>query len=262
MKKTAAVTGASSGIGYEIAKGFLSRGYAVYGLSRSAGVPEGAVHIRCDVADEASAAEAIERIAEDHEKLDVLINCAGIGISGSVEDTPLELAEVQLDVNILGSMRVIRCALPLLRRADSPIIINISSVAAVTPIAFQAYYSASKAALNALTCALKNELAPEGIRVCAVLPGDTKTGFTDSREKVPASERYRARAERSISKMEKDERQGMDPAKVALKVLSVAGKSRVRPLYVVGAFYSLVGFLAKILPVALVNRVLYEMYAK
>ena len=195
--------------------------------------------------------------------LDLLVNCAGFGISGAAEFTPVEEARRQLEVNLLGTANLCSAAIPVFREQKGGRIINISSVAAVTPIPFQAWYSVSKAGINAYTMALANEVRRFGISVSAVMPGDTRTGFTDARKKSAAGDEvYGGAISRSVSRMEKDERGGVSPDKVAAKVLRLARKKRVGPLYAVGFVYGLCVLLMRILPSALANRILGMLYAK
>ena len=141
-------------------------------------------------------------------------------------------------------------------------IINISSVAGLLPIPFQAMYSMSKAAVISFSDALRNELRPYGVRVTSILPGDTKTGFTDSREKSEDLAGYGDRINRSVSKMERDERNGVSPYKVAKKIIKVSKKKNPNTYYVVGFSYSLLIFLSRILPKRFTNWLIYRLYAK
>ena len=118
-------------------------------------------------------------------------------------------AKRQLEVNFWGMVRTTKAVLPVMRAQRSGRIVNTSSVAAVTPIPFQTYYSVSKAAINSFTMSVGNEVRPYGIRISAVMPGDTRTGFTDARARSFAGDNaYGGRISRSVAKMEKDERGG------------------------------------------------------
>ncbi len=261
MRMIVAVTGGSSGIGKATARLFARKGCTVYELSRSGKDGEGVTHITADVTDEQSLAAAFERIDREQGRLDVLVNCAGFGISGAVEFTAMADAQKQMDVNFFGTVRSIQQALPYLRKSKKAGIINISSMGGPLALPFQAFYSCSKAAINALTLALANELRPFGIAVCAVLPGDVATGFTDAREKsVKGQELYGGTIEKSVSTMEKDERGGMSPDRIAKKVWSLSRKRHPKPLSTVGLQYKLFAFLHKILPASLVNWIVGLMY--
>lgn len=258
----ALVSGGSSGIGLSCAEALLRAGWRVYVLSRRGGGPEKAVPMAGDVTDPAQCAAAVKRVAEEAGGLDLLVNCAGFGISGAAEFTPMAEARRQLEVNLLGTANLCHAAIPLFREQKGGRIINISSVAAVTPIPFQAWYSVSKAGINAYTMALANEVRRFGISVCAVMPGDTRTGFTDARQKSAAGDEvYGGAVSRSVSRMEKDERGGVSPDKVADKVLRLARKKRVGPLHAVGFVYGLCVLLMRVLPSGLANRILGMLYA-
>ncbi|MBQ4257407.1 MAG: SDR family NAD(P)-dependent oxidoreductase [Clostridia bacterium] len=259
--KTAVVTGGSSGIGLASAEAFVKNGWQVFELSRREISLAGATHLRCDVSDEESVRTAFSEILKSA-KPDLILNCAGFGISGAVEFTELTDAKRLFDVDFFGMVNVNRSAIASLRETGGRII-NVSSVAAPVPIPFQTYYSAAKAAVSSYTMSLANELRPFGISVCAVLPGDIRTGFTAAREKqVTGDELYSGRISRSVSRMEKDEQGGMDPERIAKAILRIAKKKRVRPFYTVGFFYHLVTFLVKILPASAANRVIAMLYSK
>lgn len=117
-------------------------------------------------------------------RIDILINNAGFGISGAVEFTQTEEAMRLFDVNFFGMVRMTEKVIPYMRENGGGRIVNISSVAAVVPIPFQTYYSASKAAISSYSMALANEVGRFGIRVSAIMPGDISTGFTDARKKI------------------------------------------------------------------------------
>ena len=134
-----------------------------------------------------------------------------------------------------------------MRQRGNGRIVNISSVAAPAAIPFQAYYSASKAAINAWTAALANELRPYGVSVTAVQPGDIKTGFTAAREKsIAGDEAYGGRISRSVAKMEHDEQNGMDPARAGAFIAKIAMKKHPKPVYTIGFSYKAICVLLKL----------------
>jgi len=260
-KKTALVTGGSSGIGLAAARGLILRGYKVYSLSRSAEqMPDGLVQIPCDVSDCGMMTEAVRGIVEAEGQLNLLVACAGYGISGPVETTDINDAMRQFDVNYFGAVNAITACLPFLRKTGGRIV-AVSSVAGVLPVPFQAHYSASKAALNALVISLRGELRKRGVTICAVMPGDTRTGFTAARIKSKDSGVYTSNAQRSIARMERDEQSGMSPEAAAAVIIKAAEKKRPRPFYIAGRTYSLLYFLSKLLPVSLVSYIETRMYS-
>lgn len=260
MNRIIAVTGASSGIGRAAAERFVRGGDTVCSLSRRP--PEdGVVHIPCDVSDEQSVISAFAELERRFGRLDVLVNNAGFGISGTTEFTELESAKRLFDVAYFGALACIRHALPLLRKSNSPMIINVGSLAAALPVPFQSVYSSAKAAVSAMTLCLANELRPFGIRVCALLPGDVKTSFTDSRDKsCEDGGIYGGRIAAAVGRMEHDERNGMDPAKVAAALYSLSLKKRPKPLSSVGAGGRLLFAVSRLLPIRMVNYMEGRMY--
>ena len=263
MNKVCIVTGGSSGIGLATTEAMRDAGFAVYEFSRRGEGAEGIRHIACDVTDEAAVIRAVNTVMEAEGRIDILINCAGYGISGAVEFTPLEDAKQQLNVNFFGMVNVNKAVIPVMRRQASGRIVNLSSVAAPIPIPFQTYYSASKAAINSYTMAAANELRPYGVTMCAVQPGDMATGFTAARNKIIVGDDvYGGRISRSVAGMEKDEQGGKGPEVAAAFIRRVAVRKRVKPLNTIGFQYKFFCFLAKILPAKLLNRLVGMIYAK
>ena len=263
MNKVVIITGGSSGIGLCTAAALRDRGCKVYELSRRDSEVAGITHIKCDVTDEAQIAAAIGQVMTENGRIDILINNAGFGISGAVEFTDTADVRRLFDVNFFGMVRMNRAVLPLMRRQGGGRIVNLSSVAAPVPIPFQTYYSAGKAAVNSYTMALSNEVKPFGISVCAVMPGDIKTGFTSARQKnIAGDDIYGGRITRSVAGMEKDEQTGMDPAKAGAFIASVALKNSRKPLYTIGFGYKCAVFLTKILPARWLNALIGQLYAK
>ena len=145
------LTGGSSGIGQCTARYLAEAGCRVYELSRRDSSQPGIIHLTCDVTREEQVQAAVKTVAEREGRIDIVVNNAGFGISGAVEFTQTADAQRLLDVNFFGMVRVNRAVLPYMREAGRGRIVNLSSVAAVAPIPFQTYYSASKAAVNAYT---------------------------------------------------------------------------------------------------------------
>ncbi len=257
------VTGGSSGIGRATAEALRDAGCKVYEGSRRDSSIDGIIHLTLDITDESSARSAVERIIADDGRLDILVNCAGSGISGAVEFTPTDEAKRQIDINLFGTVNMTKAATAYMRDAGTGRIVNISSVAATFPIPFQAYYSASKAAINAWSLALANELNPFGISVTAIQPGDIKTGFTAAREKnTLGDDVYGGRISRSVEKMEHDEENGMPAEAAGRMIAKIALKNRVKPLYTLGVSYRLLCLAGKILPVSVSNKLVGSMYSK
>ncbi|MCX5775844.1 MAG: SDR family NAD(P)-dependent oxidoreductase [Firmicutes bacterium] len=261
-KKVVVVSGASSGIGLSIANLLTQKGYVVYGLARR--TPQGKHEfsfISTDVTDDAAIHQAVATILEKEKRVDALINCAGMGISGAVEYTSKEEFQKIFDVNVYGTFALTKALIPALRETKG-MIINIGSVAGVLTIPFQTFYSMTKVAVSTFSEGLRMELKPFGVRVVTVL-GDTKTGFTAAREKQQTTDPgYAKRLEKSVKMMEHDEEHGKDPITVA-KVCARLLKKKHPPVAVtVGFKYKLFVFLKRLLPSRLVNTILFVMYGK
>jgi NAD(P)-dependent dehydrogenase (short-subunit alcohol dehydrogenase family) len=173
---SAIVTGGASGIGLATARTLVARGARVAVLDLHLGLDPGPVYaIRADVGDSASVTAAVGRAVEELGGLDVLVNNAGIGARGTVEDNPDEEWHHVLDINVLGIVRTTRTALPHLRGSANAAIVNTCSVAAATGLPQRALYAASKGAVFALTLAMAADHIGEGIRVNCVNPGTVDT---------------------------------------------------------------------------------------
>lgn len=253
------ITGASKGIGKAAAAAFSHTGDRVYNLSRSGGTTENAVHIPCDVTDEAQCRQAIETVLREAGRIDVLLLNAGFGISGPIETTEIDAMKKQFDVCLFGAIRVLKAALPAMRNSKGTVLFT-SSVAAVTPIPYQAFYSAAKAAINSVVMALRNELKGTGIRVAAVLPGDVKTDFTAQRLKNPVNADLYPNEVKSVAKMEHDEQHGMSPDRIAKRFVQLSKQKNPKPFCSVGIAYSAVCVLVKLLPARFANWILGKMY--
>lgn len=259
--KVVVITGASSGIGLETAKLFSKNGFRVYALSRRGGTDSEIINLKCDVTNENQVKETFAEIYEKEGRIDILVNNAGFGISGAIEFTDEAQAKKQFDVNFFGTFNCSKAVTEYMRKNGGGRIINISSMAAPLAIPFQAFYSASKAAVNSFTLALANEVKPFGISVCALMPGDVKTGFTAVREKETAGESvYGDTIRKSIATMEHDEQNGMSAADIAKAVLRLAKKKKPKPISTTGAQYKLIAGLAKIVPASVANKIVSKIY--
>ena len=273
--KTLVISGGSSGIGKATASLFAERGWCVFELSRH-GAEESKVerrktaalkdvgevmHVTCDVCSEESCRQAIEQVLKQTDHIDVVISNAGFGISGSVEFTDIREAEHQMDVNFMGAVRFTQAVLPQLRQQRYGRIIYTSSVAAILAVPYQAFYSASKAAINAMALALANEVKEFGISVSVMMPGDVSTGFTDARRKSTAGEEVYTGAKKAITTMERDERGGMNPIQMAQLFYHIATCRSPRPQYVGGFSYRVLCFLDRLLPKRFVNWIEYKVYS-
>lgn len=200
------VTGASSGIGRATALLLAARGFRVFGASRRApGAHPAGVRdswLTMDVRDEAAVQRGVAEVMAHAGRIDAVVLCAGYSVFGSIEELPLQKAHEQIETNLIGTLVPLRAVLPVLREAGRGRVVVVGSLAGRAPIPFQAHYSATKAALDALVLALRIEVAPFGIGVSLVEPGDIDTPFNDHMDwgdtgASPYADRLR-RAERVV----------------------------------------------------------------
>ena len=261
MKRVCILTGGSSGIGKATADLLAKNGFTVYEFSRGGADAEGIFHVTADVTSAEQVRAGVLRVLDEQGQIDLLVNNAGFGISGAVEFTDPADAYAQLNVNFFGALHCIQAVLPSMRAQKSGHIVNVSSVAAPIAIPFQAFYSATKSATNALTLSLRNEVKPFGIHVCAVMPGDVKTGFTAARKKsLAGAEVYGKALDHAVSVMEHDEQNGMAPSLVAKSILRAATERNPRALRTVGAQYRIFVAIAKLLPSSWTNALVGMIY--
>ena len=246
MKRVVVVTGASSGIGKCTCEYLVNKDYVVYGLSRRK-VASTFVSMKCDVTDREAFKSVIDEIYKREGRIDVLVNNAGMGISGAVEYIDNDKTDMLFDVNTLACFNTCQICIPYLRETKG-YIVNISSIAAVVPIPYQTAYSASKAAINLFSESLRLELKDSGIKVTAIMPGDTKTGFTQARVKEDSHNNYGDKLAKSVARMEHDEQNGKSPMTVAKEIEKVINKKNPKALVSVGFEYKCAYMLTKILP--------------
>jgi len=236
------VVGASSGIGHACAKELASRGHCVFGTTRkpppdAPGVIE---MIQMDVDDEASVRAGVRRILDDKGRIDALINCAGFGFGGAIEDTSDDEAQAIFETNLFGTLRTCREVLPAMRARGRGTIINVSSINGRIALPFVGLYSATKFAVEGLTESLRMEVHSHGIRVVLVEPGDFATGFTDARRTVRRAEDggpYAESFRKAMAVVEKDERGGASPESIGRLVARILDAPSPRPRYSVGPMF-------------------------
>jgi NAD(P)-dependent dehydrogenase (short-subunit alcohol dehydrogenase family) len=224
--KVVLVTGASSGFGNAISKKLAATGYRVFGTSRAprTSTVDGFTSLTLDVTQEASVTACVAGVIRDAGRIDAVINNAGMGIAGAIEDTSAAEAQAQFETNFFGMHRVCRAVLPHLRAQGAGHIINMSSLAGRIALPFQGFYSATKFAIEAYTEALRMEVRPFGIVVSMVEPGDFATSFTANRsitdESVAASPYYESFS-RAIANIRRDEQANHDLSPVIEAVQTI-----------------------------------------
>lgn len=262
--KVILLTGSSSGIGEAAALQLARAGHSVYGISRKRQTNPHFTGIIADITKKEQIQKAVDTVFKKEGRIDVLINNAGMGIGGAIEDFSPEEAKRQLETNFFGHLQMIQRVLPIMRKQKSGKIINVSSLAGIFGIPYQGLYTASKFALEGLSESLQIELLPFGIQVVLVEPGDIQTGFTAARSLASASSKgaYKESFQKALSVIEKDETSGLPAEAVGKLLAKVVSKKHPNFRYVVALpSQKLATFLSKILPQRIFFRILGSYYS-
>jgi NAD(P)-dependent dehydrogenase (short-subunit alcohol dehydrogenase family) len=236
--RVALVTGASSGIGEAAARALVGAGFTVYGTSRKAVLGDerdGVVFVPLDVTNDESVADAVREVLGRSGRIDVLVNNAGLGITGAAEESSIEQARVLFDTNLFGSMRMTRAVLPQMREQGSGRVINVSSVLGLVPAPFGALYAATKHAIEGYSESLDHELREHGVRVLLVEPAYTRTSFDANA--IPADEPlpvYARRREVVDALIAEAINAGDEPSVVGEAIVAAATDSRPKLRYPAG----------------------------
>lgn len=259
------ITGASSGIGRAMAEFLHQKGYKVYGTSRNPQqYPESKVKlVALEVTDVGSIRKAVEQVIEIEGKIDVLINNAGAGITGALEEIPSEEIKRNFDTNLFGPIELIKAVLPQMRKQKSGLIINITSIAGYMGLPYRSVYSASKGALELITEALRMEVKQFGIEVTNIAPGDFATNIAQGRYHTPVIQGsdYEKSYGKNLELMNAHVDSGSDPIQMAEAVYRVINTSKPKIHYKVGAFlqkFSIV--LKRVLPDKIYEKMLMNHY--
>ena len=242
------VTGASAGIGLATADRLHAAGWTVVGASRRGTSPGTWQPLVMDVDHDDSVTAGMAGVVAEYGRLDAVVACAGWGLAGSVEQTPTADAKDQMETNFWGAVRVVQAALPTFRSFGGGRIVLVSSIGGVIGIPFQAFYSASKFALEGYGEALAYEVAPFGIDVTLVEPGNVQTDFTSNRRDVAVPEgidAYQPARDKAIAKMVEDERSGVPAGDVAAVIAKVLDANRPPRRASVGKMGERVGIMGK-----------------
>ena len=259
MSRVVLITGASAGIGRATADRLHAAGWTVVGASRRGTSSGGWQPLHMDVDDDEDTARGVAAVLSEHGRLDAVVASAGWGLAGPVELTPIEEAKAQVETNFWGVVRVVQSALPAMRTQQAGRLVLLSSIGGLIALPFQAFYSASKYALEGYAEALAYEVAPFGIHVTLVEPGNIRTDFTASRHTIgedPAGD-YTDGARKAITLMEKDEMNGAPPESAAAAIQRVLEAKRPRRRVSVGKIGERIGIPAK----RLLPHRLFEMAA-
>lgn len=264
MSKVVLITGGSSGIGKSIGEFLSDRNYIVYGTSRNPEKYENSKFpiVALDVLDLRTINDCIDTVVDKEGRLDVLINNAGAGITGPIEETPEEEIKRNFDTNFFGPIRVIKAVLPKMRAQNSGLIINVTSIAGYMGLPYRGVYSASKGALEVITEALRMETKDFNIKMTNIAPGDFATNIAAGRYHAPVLDNspYIKYGE-VLKAIDEDVDNSADPIAVAKTVHKIINSQNPKIHYKVGAFmqkFSIV--LKRILPEKVYEKLLLNHY--
>ncbi len=265
MPKTVLITGGSSGIGKAIGEYLSAKGYNVFGTSRN---PDRILNssfplLKMDVNETESIEAAIAEIISKAEKIDVIINNAGVGITGPIEETPESEIKKAFQTNFHGPINVIKAVLPQMRKQGFGHILNITSIAGYMGLPYRGIYSASKAALEITIEAMRMETLQFGVKMTNIAPGDFATNIASGRYHAPILENspYKKDYGNTLKMMNEHVDNGGDPIKMAKVVHQIIENSNPKIHYKVGApmqKFSIV--LKRILPDKVYERMLLRHY--
>lgn len=259
------VTGASSGIGEAISHALLAEGWVVYAAARRtermAGLAEQGAHLLAmDVTDDASMRAGIDTIIAEQGRIDALVNNAGYGSFGALEDIPLDEARRQFEVNVFGLARLTQLVLPTMRSQHFGRIVNISSMGAHIYEPLGSWYHATKFAVNGLSDSLRLEVKQFGVDVCVIQPGGIRSEWSEisahSLEESSSQGAYAKLAKQMATMLRSSEATNSDPSVVAKAVVHAVSARRPRSKYTVGSFAKPMVASRRLLPDAVFDRVL------
>ncbi len=270
MKKIILLTGASSGIGYQTAESLAKEGHIVYGAARRIEKMEdlkqfGVKSIYLDVTDKNSIKNAVDTIIGKEGRIDVLINNAGYGSFGAVEDVDISEAKMQFEVNLFGLARLVQLGLPYMRKQKSGKIINVSSMGGRLTTYFGAWYHATKYALEAFSDALRMEVSDFGIDVSLIEPGGIKTDWgiiaADKLENSAKGGAYEKEAMKTAKGMKKQYSGNLlsNPIVITKAISKAVNSNRPKARYLIGFMAKPLVFLHTILPAKVFDKIMKKL---
>lgn len=265
MSKVVLITGGSSGIGKTVGNYLQTKGYKVYGSSRS---PQNVTDslfplVAIDVRNSQTIQQAVQEIIEKEGRIDVLINNAGVGITGPVEEIPLEEIQNNFHTNVFGPIEMMKAVLPFMRSQKSGLIINVTSIAGYMGLPYRGIYSASKGALELITESIRMEVKPFNIKITNVAPGDFATDIASRRFHAPVLEHspYKEIYSQQLATIDEHVNDGGDPVEMAKAIDAIIQTKNPKVHYKVGAFMQKFSiFLKKILPDTVYEKMLMNHY--
>ena len=215
------VTGASSGIGKATAQFLANQGHTVYGTGRSLNHLEninGFTGLKLDVTDPKSIQAGINHIINTSGNIDVLVNNAGLGIAGPIEETEDTYISKVIDTNVKGVINMVKAVAPVMRKQQAGYIINITSIGSKFSLPYRGIYCASKFAVEGISEALSMELRPFNIKVCTVAPGDVSTNINSNRIHTSTDNTAYTSYKKVLNQINNEVSQGIDPIKIGKKI--------------------------------------------
>ena len=251
MKKVVLITGGSSGIGKSIGEFLYEKGFTVYGTSRNPEKIKNSVFplITLDVRDKLSIQNAVAEVIAKSGRVDVLINNAGVGITGPIEEIPTEEIKNNFETNLFGPIEVMKAILPQMRLQKSGLIINITSIAGYMGLPYRGIYSASKGALELITEALRMEVKSFGIHITNVAPGDFATNIAEGRFHSPINKGsdYEIPYGNVLRTLNEHVDSGNNPNEMAKAIYKIIQNPNPKIHYKIGAFMQKFSIVLKIL---------------
>lgn len=241
MGKVIIITGSSSGIGLCLAEYFGKKGDKVYGLSRKMVQSEYFTTIPTDITDNEQVKNAVRQILDKENRVDVLINNAGMGMVGAVEDSDKEGIIKLFNLNLVGAVQMMSAVMPKMREQGKGMIINVSSIGSEMGLPFRGFYSASKSALDKVVEAMRYEVSPWNVEVCTLHLGDIKTNIAENRIKTEVSAPYKTIFEKVYALMNAHVDSGTEPIEVAEYVEKLLGKKKWKAHYYFGKLGQKIG---------------------
>jgi len=238
---TIIITGTSTGIGFALAEYFGKKGHRVFGLSRKNVDSKYFTTIPTDITDNLQIQHAVSEILKTEKSIDVLINNAGMGMVGAVEDSTKEDILKLFNLNLVGAVQMMSAVLPTMRAQKTGKIINISSIGSEMGLPFRGFYSASKSALDKVTEAIRYEVSPWNIDACTLHLGDIKTKIAENRVKTEVSEPYKKTFEKIYAIMNSHVDDGTEPMEVAEYIEKLLTKKSWKAHYYFGKFGQKIG---------------------
>lgn len=239
--KVIIITGTSSGIGLVLAEYLGKKGHIVYGLSRRTIENPFFTSIPADITEQEEINHAIDEILSKENGIDLLINNAGMGMVGAVEDATKEDITRLFNLNLIGVVQMMGAVMPTMRKQKKGRIINISSIGSEMGLPFRGFYSASKSALDKVTEAMRYEVGMWNVQVCALHLGDIKTNIAEHRVASKVSDFYRPVFDKVHGLMNAHVDKGLEPEKVARYVEQLLLKDPWKPHYYFGKFGQKIG---------------------